>query len=155
MRRRGAERMLGRSPRPKERAMSTMTEQHSSTATVQAFYGALAAGDVDEVARLCTADVTLHIPGGSPLAGRYDGRDAAIGFLGKMQAATAGTYRAALRVLFANGEQVVAIHHGTATRGEKTLDVDAALLFEVAGGGIAAISAFQTDQDAWDYFFSA
>ena len=134
--------------------MSTVTEQQSSAAIVGSFYDALGRGDVEAVARLCTPEITVHVPGASPLAGLYSGRDAALGFLGKMQAAAAGTYRAELRGLFTNGDRVVAVHRGTAARGEKTLDVDAGLLFEVADGAVAAISVFQSQQDEWDDFFT-
>ena len=71
--------------------MNIATEQHSSTTTVRSFYAAIERGDIEEVTRLCTPDVTVSVPGSSPLAGLYSGRDAAIGFLGKMQAAAGGT----------------------------------------------------------------
>jgi hypothetical protein len=133
--------------------MSTVTEQ-PITASVQAFYDALARGDVEEVARICSPDVTVRLPGDGPLSGRYEGRDASLGLLEKMQAAARGTYRAELRGLYAGDGQVVALHHGTATREEKVLDAEAALVFEVSGGAITAITVHQARQDNWDDFFS-
>ena len=71
-----------------------------------------------------------------------------------MKAATDGTYRAELRALYPNDKQCVAIHHGTGTRGDKTLDADVALVFEVTDGVITAVTVHQADQDHWDDFFS-
>jgi len=134
--------------------MSTITE-HPSATVLRGFYDALARGDIQAVSDLCSPDITVAMPGRSPLAGLYSGRDAAIGFLGRMQAASGGTFRAELRELYVGDGQVVAVHHGTATRGEKALDAHAALLFEVSGdGAITAVTVHQARQDGWDDFFS-
>jgi ketosteroid isomerase-like protein len=132
--------------------MSTITE-HPNTAVVRGFYEALARGDIERVTDLCSPDVVVTMPGRGPLSGRYSGRDAALGFLGRLNAATEGTYRAELLGLYTGDGQVVAVHHGTGTRGEKTLDVEAALVFEVAGGSVTAITVHQQRQDEWDRFF--
>ena len=133
--------------------MSTIATQ-PSTATVQGFYDALARGDIDEIVRLCSPDLMLDMPGDGPLSGLFSGRDAALGVLGKMRAASGGTYRAELRGLYTAGDHVIAVHHGTGTNGEKVLDADAALAFVVADGAIASIKVHQARQDNWDDFFS-
>ena len=133
--------------------MSTVTEPQN-VAVVRGVYEALGRGDLDELGRLLSPGITLLVPGRSTLAGLYDGRDAVFGFLGAMQAAAGGTYRAELRDLFASDTQVVAVHKGTGTRGDKTLAADAALVFEVSGDMVAAITVHQQRQDGWDEFFS-
>jgi ketosteroid isomerase-like protein len=128
--------------------------EHPNSATVRSVYGAVDRKDIAELTGLLSPDVTLLVPGRSPLAGRYEGRDAVFGFLGKLGAISGGTYQAELRDLYTNDDQVVAVQHGTGTRGEKTLDVDAALLFEVAGGVVTGVTVHQRRQDDWDDFFS-
>jgi ketosteroid isomerase-like protein len=130
------------------------TTHHPNTGVVEEVYDALAGGDLDRLGSLLSPDVTILMPGRSPLAGRYEGRDAVFGVLGVMQATAGGTDRAELRELYANDAQVVAVHHGTATRGDRTLDADAALVFEVAGDVVTAITVHQQRQDGWDDFFS-
>jgi ketosteroid isomerase-like protein len=133
--------------------MSTITEQSSAT-VVTSFYEALGRGDIKTVSGLMSPDIKVDMPGRSPLAGLYTGRDAVLGFLGSMQEIAAGTYRAELRGVYANRGQVVAVHHGTGTNGDKVLDADAALLFEVADGVLTACTVHQARQDDWDEFFS-
>ena len=134
--------------------MSTVITEHPNVATVRGFYDAIKAGDLEALTGLLSPDATILIPGASPLAGMYAGRDAMFGFLGSMKAATDGNYRAQLLALYSSDTQAVAIHHGTGTRGEKTLDAEAALVFEVSDGVITAIAVHQRDQDHWDAFFS-
>jgi ketosteroid isomerase-like protein len=147
-------RILGRSTDPKEEAMSTTTAEHENTVVVGRLYDAVDRNEVEELARLISPDATMLMPGRSPLAGRYDGRDAIFGFFGKLAEASGGTYRAELLDLYAGDDQVVAVHHGTATRGDRILDAHAALVFEVADGVITAVTVHQRRQDEWDEFFN-
>ena len=128
--------------------------EHPNSATVRNVYGALDRKDIAGLTGLLSPDVTLLVPGRSPLAGRYEGRDAVTGFLGKLGALSGGTYHAELRDLYVNDDQAVAVQRGTGTRGEKTLDVDVALLFEVEAGLVTAVTMHQRRQDDWDDFFS-
>jgi uncharacterized protein len=127
---------------------------HPNAEVVQGFYDALKAGDMDAVARLFSDDISVVMAGASPLAGRYDGPDAVFGFLGRLVAATNGTYRAELRELYPNESQVVAVHHGTGTRGDAVLDAEAALVFTVKNGQITSTVVHQRNQDDWDAFFT-
>jgi ketosteroid isomerase-like protein len=133
--------------------MSTITET-ASAATVRSFYDALAHGDMQRITELCSPDITVQIAGTSPLAGLYDGRDAALGELAKMQELARGTFRAELRELYVNGDSVVARHHGTADTGAKQLDAEAALVFTVRDGAITLVKVHQARQEHWDEFFS-
>jgi ketosteroid isomerase-like protein len=128
--------------------------EHPNSATVRSVYGAVNRKDIAGLTGLLSPDVTLLVPGRSPLAGRYEGRDAVFGFFGKLGAISGGTHRDELRDVYANDDQVVAVHHGTGTRDDKTLDVDVALLFEVESGVVTALTVHQRRQDDWDDFFS-
>jgi ketosteroid isomerase-like protein len=133
--------------------MTTLTD-HPNATVVSRLYEAVNLQDVGKLTALVSPDVTVLIPGKSPLAGLYNGRDAVFGFFGAIGAASNGTYRAELKGMYANDTQVVAVHHGTGTRGEATLDTDAALVFVITRGVITAITVHQKSQDGWDEFFS-
>jgi ketosteroid isomerase-like protein len=133
--------------------MSTITE-HPNAALVRRGYDAFNTGDLDTLTGLFSAEITLLQPGRSSLSGLYDGRDAVFGFFGAMATGTDGTFRAELRDLYANDTQVVAVHRGTARRGDATLAADAALVFELADGVVTAITVHQKRQEEWDDFWS-
>jgi ketosteroid isomerase-like protein len=133
--------------------MSTVTE-HPNAAAVRRVYDAFGRQDLEELERLLSPDVRMLMPGTSPLAGRYEGREAVFGFFGQLGAVSDGTYRAELGDLYANDDQVVALHHGTARRGDRTLDAHAALLFELSDGIVRAVTVHQQSQDGWDAFFA-
>jgi ketosteroid isomerase-like protein len=132
--------------------MSTITE-HPNAAAVRRMYEAVNEKDMGALAALISPDVVFVMPGTSPLAGLYNGRDALFGFFGRMAEVTAGTYHAELRVLYASDDSVVAVHHGTGMRRAKELDANAALLFNVSDGVVTAITVHQQRQNDWDEFF--
>jgi len=133
--------------------MSTITE-HPNAALVRRVYAAISVKDTAELAQLISPDITVLTPGRNPLAGRYEGRDALFGFFGQLAALSGGTYAAELSELYTGADSVVAVHHGTGTRDGKMLDAHAALVFELSGGLVTAVTVHQQDQDGWDDFFS-
>ena len=66
---------------------------HTNLAVVEGVYEALGMGDIEAQTILFSADITVLMPGRTQLPGLYDGCDAVLGFLGRMQAAAGGTYR--------------------------------------------------------------
>jgi hypothetical protein len=133
--------------------MSTTITEHPNAATVRSLYAAIGAKDMNELTRLISPDVTMLLPGRSLLAGRYDGRDALFGYFGRLGAISGGTYRSELLELYSSDEQVVAVQHGTGTRGDRALDAHAAIVFELTDGVITAATVHQRRQDEWDEFF--
>jgi uncharacterized protein len=134
--------------------MSTKTMEHPNAALVRRGYEAFNTGDLDELKRLLSPDVTFLQPGRSTVSGLYDGRDAVLGWFGALAAATGGTFRAELLDLYPGDTQVVALNRATGTRGDATLAADAALVFELSDGVVTAITAHQRRQEEWDEFFS-
>jgi len=133
--------------------MSTVTEAPNAT-VVRRLYDAIDAQDSAALAEVISPGVSVLIPGDTQLAGRYEGRDALFGYFGRLGALSGGTYRAELLDVYANDAGAVALHHGTGTRGGKTLDAHVALVFDVEDGLITNATVFQKDQDGWDDFFS-
>ncbi|MDQ6727160.1 MAG: nuclear transport factor 2 family protein [Actinomycetota bacterium] len=129
-----------------------MTE-HPNATLVRRGYEAFNTGDIAAFAELLADDVVQHQPGDNPLAGDYEGRDAVLGFYGRLAEETAGTFRAELEQVLVNGSRVVTVHHSTATRKGRALDCRTSLLFEIRDGQAIDIDTLDEDPDAWDRFF--
>jgi uncharacterized protein len=131
-----------------------MTSQENAE-LIERGYDAFNAGDLATLTELFREDVSLYQPGTAAVGGDYRGRDAVFGFFGRLAEASGGTFRAEVEKLYTSDRHAVAIHHATATRNGAALDTRTALVFELANGKVVSMSAVQTDQDAWDAFFSA
>ena len=96
-----------------------------------------------------------HTPGRGPLAGDFRGREAIFGHFGQYAAQTGGTFTAALRdVLDSDDGRAVGIHHNTAERNGKRLDVDCCIVFEIENGRLIDGREHFSDLYAWDEFWS-
>jgi ketosteroid isomerase-like protein len=116
-------------------------------------YEAFNTADVERLTPLFDESVRWHVPGRSSLAGNYEGRDATFGFFGRLGQETGGTFQAQLRDLVAGGDLVVGLHDSRAKRGDKTLDVSVALVFQMQGGTIVEAWEHYGDMYAWDDFW--
>jgi uncharacterized protein len=126
-----------------------------SAAIVRRGYEALNSGDLTELTELFGANVSWHTPGRSPLAGDVVGREAVFARLGRYLAETGGTFRAELTCVLTDEEgRVIGIHHNTAERGGKQLDVYCCIAFELENGRIVDGREHFYDLRAWDEFWS-
>ena len=130
-----------------------MTE-HPNATLVRKGYAAFNTGDVATLLELFDEDIVEHQPGNNIMSGEYKGRDAVLGFYGRLAAETGGTFRAELERVLANDSRVVTVHHSTAQRNGKTLDCRTSLLFEIRDGRTVDIDTLDEDVDAWEDFFS-
>jgi uncharacterized protein len=118
-------------------------------------YAAFNAGDMETLMGLFDENASWHTPGRSPIAGDHVGREAAFAQFGRYGGDTGGTFQAELRELLADDDgRVVGIHHNTAERDGKTLDVDCCLVFEVRDGKVVDGREHFYDLHAWDEFWS-
>ena len=118
-------------------------------------YAAFNAGDMETLTGLFDENASWHTPGRSPIAGDNDGREAAFAQFGRYGGDTGGTFKAELREVLADDDgRVVGIHHNTAERDGKTLDVDCCLVFEVRDGKVVDGREHFYDLHAWDEFWS-
>ena len=129
-----------------------MTE-HPHAVLVRRGYDALNAGDVATLLELLDEDIVEHQPGTNLLSGEYKGRDAVLGFYGRLAQETGGTFRAELERVLVNDQRVVTVHHSTATRAGKTLDCRTSLVFEIRDGKAVEIDTLDEDPSAWEEFF--
>jgi ketosteroid isomerase-like protein len=123
--------------------------------TVQAFYDALARGDLDAAGELLTPDAVLHVPGRSSNTGAHLGRDAVLGFITKAAEVTGGTLRLVVHRVLADGEQAVALATYTATRPDRTapLENNVAHVITLRDGRIAESWLYSRDQYEVDAFW--
>jgi uncharacterized protein len=129
-----------------------MTE-HPNAALIRKGYQAFNTADLDTLTELFADDVVEHQPGQNLMAGDYKGRDAVLGFYGRLAQETGGTFRAELEYVAVNDRRAVTVHHGTAQRNGKTLDCRTSLLFEFRDGKVVDIDTLDEDPGAWEEFF--
>jgi ketosteroid isomerase-like protein len=126
-----------------------------NAAIVRRGYEAFNAGDMDTLTELFDESASWHTPGRSSLAGDHEGRDAAFAQFGRYGGDTGGTFKAELREVLADDDgRAVGIHHNTAERDGKQLDVDCCLVFEIKDGRVVDGREHFYDVHAWDEFWS-
>lgn len=128
---------------------------HEDATVVRRGYQAFNEGDMETLAGIFDERSTWHSPGQSSVAGDFDGRDAVFAQFGRYGGDTAGSFRAELRHVVADDEgHVVGIHHNSADRDGKHLDVDCCLSFQVKDGRIVDGREHFYDLRAWEEFWS-
>lgn len=137
-----------------------MSVQDAATSTdnaelVRRGYEAFNTADIETLTELLSPDASWHTPGRGPLAGDYEGRDAVFGQFGQYGGQTNGTFRAELQHVLATDDGcVVGIHHNTAERNGKKLDVSCCIVFEVRDGRVMSGREYFHDLNAWDDFWA-
>lgn len=137
----------------------TADEEHTmnmnNAAIVRRGYEAFNAADLAMLTELFDEGASWHTPGRSPLAGDAEGRDAVFAQFGRYVGETAGTFKARLhRVLTDEDGRVIGIHHNTAERDGKQLDVYCCIAFELKDGRVVDGREHFYDLHAWDDFWS-
>ena len=126
-----------------------------NAAVIRRGYEAFNAGDMNTLTELFDENAAWHTPGRSSIAGDHEGREAAFEQFGRYGGETGGTFKADLQHLLADDEgRVVGIHHNSAERDGKHLDVDCCIVFEVKDGRITDGREYFHDLHAWDEFWS-
>lgn len=126
-----------------------------NAALVERGYAAFNAGDMETLAELFGENASWHTPGRSPIAGDHVGREAAFAQFGRYGGETGGTFQAELRYVLADNDgRVVGVHHNSAERNGKRLDVDCCLVFQIEDGRVTDGREYFYDLNAWDEFWS-
>ena len=96
------------------------------------------------------------IPGNNQTSGEHKGIDEVLAVYGKIFELSGGTFKAELESLTPKGDTVAAVHHSTAERDGKKLDVRETLTFTIEDGKYARLdSSFSPeDQKAEDEFWA-
>jgi YbgC/YbaW family acyl-CoA thioester hydrolase len=116
---------------------------HEFVARQRELYGG---GGLAGVGELLAEDVVWHVPGTSPIAGDYRGREAVLGYFLARRALAGGRIEIFRNDELVNGDVVVQLADGRARLGEwRTAGV-----YRVAGGRIAEAWLVPLDLDAFD-----
>lgn len=132
-----------------------MNQAERNAEIVRRGYEAFNSGDTKTLAEIFHESASWHTPGRSSVAGDYKGRDATFAQFGRYVGETTGTFKATLqRVLTSDDGRVVGIHHNSAKRNGKRLDVGCCIVFELKDGRIIDGREHFSDLYAWDEFWS-
>lgn len=130
-------------------------EDDMSAIDVVGRYGAaVAAGDMDALARTLTADVVWHQPGANSLSGDHVGPAAVVAHLGAFMERSAGTFTLVTESATESGDLVSTTVRFTARRdGAVDLDQHGVDVFRIEGNRIAEVWLISEDQRAEDLFW--
>jgi ketosteroid isomerase-like protein len=139
--------------RPRGRGWNVMPE-NAYESLVRRTYQDFESGDLDLLGVVMAQEVVWHEPGRSSLAGHYKGPEEVLGFLGELKARTSGTFKIEVLDVLSEPERAVVFQRETAMKNEKTLDVIAAVDFEIHNGKITEVTVYQNDAYAFDEFWT-
>jgi ketosteroid isomerase-like protein len=126
-----------------------------NAAIVEHAYEAFNTGDIGTLTKLFHERASWHTPGRSSIAGSRKGRHAVFHQFGRYGGETGGTFRAnLLNILESEDGRVVSVHHSSAERAGKQLDVLCCIVFEFENGRIMIGREHFYDLYAWDMFWS-
>lgn len=117
-------------------------------------YEALATGDFDTVMSHLSVDVAAHVPGNSPVAGDYLGKEAVGGYVATLADLSGGTLRFEPHAVMVTGRHAASLVRDLAERQGKTLDMNNVHVWHVVDGTLTEIWIYPGDQYAWDEFWS-
>jgi len=120
---------------------------------VRRLYQDFESGDLDLLAVVMAQNVVWHEPGRSSLAGDYKGPGAVLNFLGQLKALSGGTFKIEVLDVLSKPDRAVVFQRETATRNGKTLDVIAALDFEIHHEKVTEVTVYQADTYQFDEFW--
>jgi ketosteroid isomerase-like protein len=121
---------------------------------VRRTYEDFESGDLDLLGVVMAEEVVWHQPGRSSLAGSYKGPKEVLGFLRELKARSSGTFKIEILVVLSEPERAVVLQRETAMNKDKTLDVLAAVEFEIHHGKITEVTVYQHDAYAFDEFWA-
>lgn len=126
---------------------------HPNEDLVRKAYGAFTSGDTEVLRRVFADDIVFRIPGKSPMAGEYRGRDAVFGYLGKVMERSAGTFQLEVHDILANEEHAVGLMIHRATHAGRQSTFRSVHVWHVGGGQLTELWEYP-EQPAFDEFWS-
>ncbi|HEX2043185.1 MAG TPA: nuclear transport factor 2 family protein [Acidimicrobiales bacterium] len=117
-------------------------------------YEALATGDFVTVMSYLSADVVAHVPGSSPVAGDYLGKEAVAGYVTTLAELSGGTLRFEPHAVIVTGRHGAGLVRDRAEREGKALDMNNVHVWHIVEGTLTEVWIYPGDQYAWDDFWS-
>ncbi len=121
---------------------------------IRSGYEAFGKGDIPAVLALFAEDIKWHIPGRNPLAGDYVGAEAVLGFFGKLQERSGGSFRLEVHDLLASEDHVVALCTEIAHRGDTSLNSQTVHVWHLRDGKATEFWGAAADAYAQDEFWA-
>jgi ketosteroid isomerase-like protein len=128
---------------------------HPNAELVARGYEAFGRGDGDTVMELLADDIAWRVPGRSPIAGEYHGKDGVMAFFGKLMEETGGTFRLAVHDIAATDRHALAIVDAHAERNGKSYDFNAIHVWHLRDGKAEIFRSVAIDPDADDEFWES
>lgn len=128
--------------------------EHPNVMAVRRGYDAFNKGDIESLNELFEDDVVWHVPGRSPIAGDYRGRDATFAYFERLDELSGGSYQAELQIAVGDDEHVIAIDRSTATTGAASYDADELVVFRFRDGRVVEAWQAMMNLYAHDEFFA-
>ena len=114
-----------------------MSDAEKNVEIVRRGYEAFNSADMKTLNELFHENASWYTPGRGPLAGDHKGREATFAYFGRLAGDTGGTFKATLRHVFKGDDgRVIGVHHNSAKRNGKHLDVVCCLVFELKDGRV-------------------
>jgi uncharacterized protein len=136
-----------------------MAEAGDVKATVDEFLARqrdmYAGGDLEAVAELLADDVVWHVPGTSPIAGDYRGREAVLGYFRVRRELAGGAIEISKIAEAHHDEALVQLADGRARLGGDEVVWRTAGVYRVAGGRVAEAWLVPLDLEHFDRVWSA
>jgi len=130
-----------------------VTDEHPNAARVRRVFDAFVGGDTRALLEVIDEAAVWHVPGTAPVSRTYCGRKDIFELFRLTRRLTGGTYRSELRWALADDERAVAVYRARGTRGERSLDIEQALLIGLRDGRWTEVTAVATDPIAFEAFW--
>jgi ketosteroid isomerase-like protein len=132
---------------------------HPNARLIEAFYGAQGAfytggDDTTELRGLLTDDIAWHVPGRSPIAGHYRGRDEVIRYFTARRAYAKATFRVLPRAILADDHRAVQFADGQMELNGQVRAWRTVGVYRFADGKIAECWLLPFDQYLFDEIWS-
>ena len=135
------------------RAKGTRLKLHPNIAIVRRFYNAFIARDTARIWEFAGHDLVFHVPGRSPWAGEYRGREQLLDLFMGVGAAAERSIRLTVHDVVGGEEHVVGLHRLTASLGGRTLDLNGTAVCHVDAGKISEMWIGWQSQRTFDEFW--
>lgn len=127
---------------------------HPNLERSRAGYAAFASGDMATLNDLLSEDIVWHSGGNNILTGDYEGKEAVLGFFGRLMQESGGSFKNDIHDILANDEHGVALVTSSATRGGVSFEGNAVHIFHMRDGKMTEFWSFAEDQAKLDELWS-
>ena len=128
---------------------------HPNIELMRRYSAALTAGKAADALPFFADDLVLHIPGRSPHAGTFRGKDAVLAYYTRMFRDTEGRFQPlGVDDILASDTHAASLVRWRVERHGRTLEIDRVVIYRIVDGLIAEIWVRDWDQYAYDELFA-